>query len=134
MTVLPGVMAGVVVGVVVMAGVVEGIECLLPLLFAVSKPDSPRLCWEEGGGLANVGGTAPPAAAAVVVVLVVVLRAAAPATDAEDSGVTIGEGRLPGPAVVAPPAPAAALVLLVVREAGYGGYRWRYCGCCDCWG
>ena len=125
-------MAGVVVGGVVMAGVVEGIECLLPLLFAVSKPDSPRLCWEEGGGLANVGGTAPPAAAAVVVVLVVVLRAAAPATDAEDSGVTIGEGRLPGPAVVAPP--AAALVLLVVREAGYGGYRWRYCGWCACWG
>lgn len=123
MTVLPG----------VMAGVVEGIECLLPLLFAVSTPDPPLLCW-EGGGLANVGGTAPPAAAAVVVVLVVVLRAAAPATDAEDSGVTIGEGRLPGPAVVAPPAPAAALVLLVVREAGYGGYRWRYCGWCGCWG
>lgn len=131
-------MAGVVVGGVVRAGVVEGIECLLPLLFAVSKPDSPRLCWEEGGGLANVGGTVPPAAAAaVVVVLVVVVRAAAPTTDAEDSGVTIGEGRLPGRAVVAlapAPAPAAALVLLVVREAGYGGYRWRYCGCCDCWG
>ena len=130
MTVLPGVMAGVVVGGVVRAGVVEGIECLLPLLFAVSKPDSPRLCWEEGGGLANVGGTAPPAAAAVVVVLVVLLRAAAPTTDAEDSGVTIGEGRLPGPAVVALPAPTTVLT----REAGYGEYRWRYCGCCGCWG
>ena len=123
-------MAGVVVGGVVRAGVVEGIECLLPLLFAVSTPDSPRLCWEEGGGLANVGGTAPPAAAAVVVVLVVLLRAAAPTTDAEDSGVTIGEGRLPGPAVVALPAPTTVLT----REAGYGEYRWRYCGCCGCWG